>query len=64
MTVTLKAISEISFIPDKTMSRYSRESIKKNIEKKMKNNLIPFSKQNNLNRSEVNFSKFILPFRN
>ena len=29
----LKAVSDISFISDKTMSRYSRESIKKKNEK-------------------------------
>ena len=52
----LKAISDISFISDKTMSRYSRESIKTNHEK-LKNYFIPFSKQNSLNRSEVNFSQ-------
>ena len=30
MNGALKAVSDISFISDKTMSRYSREPIKKN----------------------------------
>ena len=39
------------------MSRYFRDSIKKNSEK-LKNYLNPFSKQNSLNRSGVNFPNF------
>ena len=49
-------VPDISLISDKTMLRYSRESVKKNHDKKMKNYLIPFLKQNtcSLNRSGVN----------
>ena len=54
-------VSDVSFISDKTMMTYSRESIKMK-SKKLKNYLIPLYKQNSLNRSRINFPN--LPFRN